>query len=218
MKKRLVIALSLLILFSTYKSNKLPLIQVFNIKEIKIENNFIIKKTEIKKDLSFLYNTNIFFLKTYEIEKALNKFTFIKGYKIKKIYPNKLKIIIFEKKPIAILQSRKDKFYLDEKIELINYLELKNYSDLPVVFGDKKNFKALYDNLKKTRFPMEQIKKYYLYESNRWDLETHTKKLIKLPKINYNKSLLNFISLNAKSNFDKYKVFDYRISNQLILK
>ena len=65
MKIRVIIALSLLVLLSTYKPQKS--IPKFNlsIKEIKIENNFIIKKTEIKKDLSFLYNTNIFFLKTY---------------------------------------------------------------------------------------------------------------------------------------------------------
>ena len=44
------------------------------------------------------------------------------------------------------------------------------------------------------------------------------KQIIKLPVKNYTKSLKNFMSIKEKKNFDKYKVFDYRINNQLILK
>ena len=60
--------------------------------------------------------------------------------------------------------------------------------------------------------------KFYLYESNRWDIETHNNQLVKLPIKNYMKSLENFIDLSEKNNFAKYKVFDYRIRDQLILK
>ena len=76
----------------------------------------------------------------------------------------------------------------------------------------------LYKNLEKIDFPFNLIKNYYLFESNRWDLETYEKKIIKLPPENYIKSLKNFISLRKENNFDKYKIFDYRINNQLILK
>ena len=103
-------------------------------------------------------------------------------------------------------------------MELINYSDLEEYKNLPVVFGDKENFKIFYKNLKKINFPLDLIKNYYLFELNRWDLETYSNKLIKLPSENYSKSLKNFINLNKKKNFDKYKVFDYRIKNQLILK
>ena len=73
MKKRLVIALVLLVLFSTYKPQKLFLSSKFKIEEIKIENNFILNDKEIKKDLAFLYNENLIFLKIYNIKKALKK-------------------------------------------------------------------------------------------------------------------------------------------------
>ena len=42
-----------------------------------------------------------------EIQKALTQNSFIDGFKIKKKYPNTLKIQIFEKKPIAILFIKK---------------------------------------------------------------------------------------------------------------
>ena len=32
---------------------------------------------------------------------------------------------------------KKRKFYLSEKIELINYVRLPNYNDLPYIFGNR---------------------------------------------------------------------------------
>ena len=59
--------------------------------------------------------------------------------------------------------------------------ELKDFKNLPVVFGKKENFRIFYQNLKKINFPLNLIKSYYFFESNRWDLETYEKKIIKLP-------------------------------------
>ena len=218
MKKRLVFAIVLLVLFSTYKSKKSFLTNQLNIKTIKIENNFTLTDKQIKKDLIFLYDQNLIFLDTLNIEKVLKKKSFIESFKIKKIYPNKLKIIIFEKKPILILQHKKKKFYISENIDLIDYVYLEEYKNLPVVFGNKEKFEILYRDLEKIGFPFNLIKNYYLFESNRWDLEIYKKKIIKLPSENYINSLRNFMNLRMKNNFDRYEIFDYRINNQLILK
>ena len=218
MKKRLVIALVLLVLLSTYKPQELSLNSKFNIKEIKIENNHILKDEDIKKDLIFLYDTNLIFLNTNKIKLILKSNNFIQSFEVKKIYPNKIKIKIFEKKPIVILQYKKKKFYISETFDLINFLDLEDYKNLPVVFGKQNDFKILYKNLKKINFPLNLIKKYYLYESKRWDLEIDKNKIIKLPTENYTKSLVNFMNLSKENNFDKYSIYDYRISNQLILK
>ena len=218
MKKQFVFAFVLLVLFSTYKSKKSLSINKLKIETIYIENNLILSNEEIKEDLDFLYNTNLLFLNTTSIERVLKKKDFIKDFKIKKIYPNKLKIIVFEKKPIFILQQKKKKFYIDENINLIHYLELEDFNNLPVVFGKKKNFRIFYQNLKKMNFPFNLIKNYYFFESNRWNLETYEKKIIKLPTENYIESLKNFIKLQKTNDFEKFKIFDYRMNNQLILK
>jgi len=218
MKNRLIIALLLLVLLSTYKPQKLFLSTKLNIEEIKIENNSILEKEEIKKKLNFLYQTNLIFLKSSEIEKKLKKIDFVESFEIKKIYPKKLIIKIYEKKPIAILQHKKDKFYISENINLIDFIVIEKYRNLPIVFGNKENFKDLYINLKKINFPLDLIKKYYYYESNRWDLEIYQKKIIKLPTKNYIQSLKKFLNFKKENNLDKYRVFDYRINHQLILK
>ena len=217
MKKRIVIGLGLLILLTTITSQQKIVISKFNLKEINIENNILTKKKDIKKLLFQIYNKNLIFLKNLEIEKALMQNSFIESFEIKKKYPNTLTIKIFEKKPIAILQYNKNKFYLSEKIELIKFENLSNYQNLPYVIGSKEDFEIFYNSLNKINFPFDQIKKYTLYASKRWDLETVNNKLIRLPAKDYIKSIKNYLNLINNNDFKRYKLFDYRINNQLIL-
>ena len=64
MKKRFLIAALLLLILSTYTSNdNLNFNSKFNIKKIVLENNDILNEDELKKELSFLYDKNLFFFK-----------------------------------------------------------------------------------------------------------------------------------------------------------
>ena len=218
MKKRTFIAVALLILLTTITSQQKIVISKFNLTTIEIKNNSLLKKEDIKKLLLPIYDKNLIFLKSEDIEKALMQNSFVESFIIKKIYPNTLKIEIFEKKPIAILLDKKNKFYLSEKNDLIKFINLKNYKNLPYIIGNKDDFKIFYDDLKKINFPTDKIKKYILYETNRWDIETIDKKIIKLPNKDYIESLQSYLDLKKKSEFKKYDVFDYRINNQLILR
>ena len=218
MKKKIVIGLSLFLLLTTITSQQKIIFSKFNLKEIILENNLLIKDKEIKRLLLPIYDTNLILLKNKDVERALLKNSFIDSFKLKKKYPNTLIIKIYEKKPIAILFYKKNKFYLSRKIDLIEFNNIKDFQNLPYVFGNKDKFKIFYDNLKKINFPLNQIKKFTYYETNRWDLETNDKKIIKLPSKNYIKSLRNYLEIESKKNFRKYVLFDYRIKDQLILK
>ena len=218
MKKRVVIAFILLILLTTINSQQKISLVSFNLKKIEIENNFLLKEKDIKKLLIPIYNKNLILLKNNEIQKVMMENNFIESFIIKKKYPNTLKIKIFEKKPIAILFYKKKKYFLSEKISLIDFKNLKGFEDLPYVFGSKDEFKVLYKNLKKINFPLSMIKDYTYYESQRWDLKTINKKIIKLPTKNYTQSLQNYLDIKDKERFKKFNIFDYRIEDQLILK
>ena len=218
MKKRLIIALFLLILLSTINLQQRFVTSQFVIKTIEIENNVLIKNKDIKNLLIPFYNKNLISLDNNEVKKALMQNSLIQSFNIKKKYPSTLKIKIFEKKPIAVLFNKKNKFYLSEKIDLIEFKNLPNYQTLPYVLANKDDFKIFYNNLKKINFPLNIVKKYKFYATNRWDLETKNNQVIKLPSKNYTKSLKNFLNLKSKNDFEKYKLFDYRISNQLILR
>ena len=218
MKRSFTGLIVIFVLLTTYK----PQFNFFknlnlNIKKIKIENNSIVETSDIKDRLDFLYQENLFFLNIQEIENNLKNESFIDSFSVKKIYPNKIKLIIVEKIPIAILQHKKKKSYISNKGNLINFKNIKFYSDLPVVFGNGKNFYNLYSSLKNIRFPIKKIKSFYYFESGRWDLIMHDDKIVKLPIKNYLLSLQNFMKSENNSDFNNYKMFDYRIKDQLIL-
>lgn len=218
MKKRIIIALILLISLTTITSDQKIIFSIFALKKITIENNSLLKKNDIKKSLEPIYDKNLFQLNNKEIKKILLQNSLIDSFKIKKKYPNTLKIEISEKKIIAILFDKKQKFYISEKIELIDYNMLNIDNNLPYVLGNKDDFKIFYDNLRKIKFPFNSVKKYILYENNRWDLETLNNKTIKLSPQNYKDNLEHYLNLINKKEFKKYNLYDYRIKNQLILK
>lgn len=219
MKKRFLVALILLLLLSTYNlQNNFSISSKFLIKKLYIEKNNLVSNEKIEKKLSFLFKTNFFLLRTDKIETALKEINFIESFKLKRIYPDKIKIEIFEKRPIAIIQNKNEKKYYTKKGYVIEYVYLKEFENLPIVFGNSENFDNFYKSLKKINFPIELIDKFYLFESKRWDLITKKKQTIKLPIYNYLESLENFKNLKDRDNFKKYSIFDYRIKDQIILK
>ena len=189
----------------------------FSVQKIEIEGNSILNSNEIVQKLNFLYRENLFFLNFNDIEKNLKKETFIESFSLKKIYPNTLKIIIAEKEAIAILQDKKKKFYISDKGDFIDFQDIERYKDLPTVFGNGKFFYSLYQDLQSIKFPLETIKSFYFFESGRWDLGMYDDKMIKLPTQDYLLSLKNYMESKNNTNFNNYRIFDYRIKDQLIL-
>lgn len=218
MKKSVFLLLILFVLLTTY-TPKFDSINIssLSIKKIIIENNSIIETDKLKKKISFLYDENLFFLNVEDIEKKIKKENFIESFSIKKIYPNTLKLMIVEKKPIAILQNKKEKFYISNKGDIISFQDLEIYRKLPIVFGTGKSFYSFYQDLNNIKFPVEKIKSFYFFEIGRWDMILKDGKTIKLPINEYKSSLKNFMKSQSKSEFENYKTFDYRIKDQLIL-
>ncbi len=219
MKKRILFASVLLLLLSTYNVQKSSNSNFeFNIKKIDIENNKFINDKIIKNKLSFLHETNLFFLNKKKIKLKLQEIDFIDSFEVKKIFPNKIKIKVYENIPIAILQNKMEKKFYTNNGKVIDFIEIEEFSNLPMVFGDHESFLNFHKVLKKVNFPLSEIKKLYLFESNRWDIVTKNNQTIKLPIKNYEISLQNFIDLKDQINFGKYNIYDYRINNQIILK
>ena len=218
MKKSLLGLILLFILFSTFnpklddkKNNNL------NIKNIEIEGNYFLSDEEVKKKLTYLYEKNLFFIDEKKLQSSLNQIGFIDSFYIKKVFPNKLRIKVIEKKPIAILQLKKKKFYISDRGKLFGFVMIEEYENLPRVFGNGKNFYSLYKNLEEIKFPINMVKSFYFFDSGRWDLIMYDEKTIKLPIKDYLSSLKNFMISKENSNFNNYKIFDYRIKDQLIL-
>ena len=139
-----------------------------------------------------------------ELNLVTKKFDLIESIKVKKIYPNKLIFTIFEKKPIAILFEKKDKFFITSNNEKVKYFEDERLSNLPSIIGKKENFVSLYGTLLDLNFPINKIKSYNHFEVGRWDINLQDNRTIKLPPIDYKESLIEFIKLNKNVNFVRF--------------
>jgi cell division septal protein FtsQ len=208
------------LIFSTYNSQNINRNHsiFFPVKKILIENDLATNLPKFKSDLNFIINTSLLFLNKEKILATTNKHDFISSIELKKKYPNTLKIIITEKVPVATQTTNKRKFYITKDNEKINFIDLKIYRDLPLIFGKHKNFDIFYSDLEKNKFRINQIKAFYYFDAGRWDIILKNKKVIKLPEKNY-LDLLSKINLMLEDvSFSKYNVFDFRIKDQLILK
>ena len=219
-KNKFFLLIFFFIVFSTYNLNeqKRNFIGIFPIKKIIIEQTSAFNLVKIKSELESLKNTSLFFLKEKKITKIIDKYDFISGIQLKKKYPNTLKILISEKKPVASIKiDGKNFFYLTENGDKIIYVQLKIYENLPVIIGNYKDFSFFFKNLKKSNFKINNIKAFYYFDIGRWDILLKDEITIKLPTTNYQKILLEVDSLLQDDNFSEYKILDYRIKDQLIL-
>ena len=211
--------LFLFLLLTTFNANNSKNYKsfFFKIKKINVENTFAISSSKLKKDLNFLTNTSLLFLDKKKIIEKTSKYEFISGIKMKKIFPNKLTVRVLEKKPIAIQIIGKKKFYITNQGENLSYFEFKGYEKLPIIFGNQRNFNLFFKEIKNSSFPIKKIKTFYYFDIGRWDIELKDKKIIKFPEEDYEK-IFDKISLILNDvSFEKYKIFDYRIKDQLIL-
>ena len=211
--------LSLFLILTTYNSNKEKNYKsiFFKIENIKIENTKIVDLLELKRDLEFLKGTSLLFLDEVKVINVITKYEFIENMRLRKSYPNTVEIIIFEKKPIAVQILGNTKFYISEKGEKLNFFKNEFYEDLPIIFGNQKNFSSFYSEIKQSDLPSNQIKAFYYFDIGRWDIVLKNEKIIKLPEKDYMEILVKINSILNDKNFSKYRIFDYRIKNQLIL-
>ena len=198
MKNRLLISFVLILLLTTYQlkidSN---LSNFLKIEKIIVENNEVVKDKNIKENLIFLYEKNIFFLDKKKIKNQLENIDIIDSFEIKRVYPNKIVIKIYEKKPIAILQNKREKKYFTIKGDEIDFFVFKKFENLPTVFGDKENFKRFYFDLSQSNFQIHIIKNF-TFESKRWDLITKIIKQLNYPLKITLKVLLTFYLLKTR--------------------
>ena len=207
------------IIFTSYNLNeqKKNFSVIFPIKKIIIEETFAVNLTKLKNELEFLRNTSLFFLNESKIILITNKYDFISSIQLRKKYPNTLKILISENIPVVTEVIKKKRYYLTKEGKKIKYIELKIFENLPTIFGNHNNFNSLFNVLEKSNFNISRIKAFYYFDVGRWDITLQDGKIIKLPENNYKKILMEIDSVLNNSSFTKYKIFDYRIKDQLIL-
>ena len=172
---------------------------------------------ELIKNLNFIRIDNLFFLDKEKIKKIISSNALIEKYSVFKKYPSTLNIEINKTEFLAQLEKDGNIFFLGSNGKFIKASNIKK--DIPFIFGSfkRKKFFELRKAIDETNFDYKEIENLFFFKSGRWDIQTHTGILIKLPKKNLKNSLdLSFSILNDNS-FKKIEILDIRQSNQVII-
>tara|TARA_B100002051_G_scaffold273595_1_gene312725 strand:+ start:1674 stop:2351 length:678 start_codon:yes stop_codon:yes gene_type:complete len=222
-KKSFFLWLVILVFLTTYNLDlsETKIGSLFNIKKIEIYGIENSNKEEIQKKINEFNGKNIILTSDEQFKSIIDASNFIKAIEIKKVYPDEIKIIIKEFSPIGIfIDEESVEYILLEEGKIIDKSENKQIRGLPLVYGKNasKNFFTFYKSLEATSFDTKLVKQFNYFDSNRWDMILKDDRLVKLPSVNYEKSLKEFLSIYTKESFKKFKVFDFRVSNELIVK
>ena len=225
MKKFYKIFLLIIIFFflSTYNPNRFQSVikkenSFFEVKNIEITDTVLIQEDEINNKIQKIYGKNIFFIKKNEVAQPLSQIDFLSKIEVKKKFPDKLVIKIFETKPVAVLFKEERKYILDSSANLITIKENIQTDRLPRVFGNgaEKNFIYFIELLQKNNFKINKIKNYYFFQIGRWDIELLNGKIIKFPFEKLDDAIIKSTELLKRKDFENYKIIDLRINGKII--
>ena len=227
MKKfyRVFLLLAMLIFLTTYSPSEFNVFSkkenlFFKIQNIEIVNNQIINQNEITEKLAHIYRKNIFSIERNDLEGPLGSIDFLEKIEVKKKYPNRIVINIYETKPVAILFKENTKYLLDSSSNLITFTEKMSFDSLPSIFGEgaEKDFINFFNQLGNNNFSTEQVKNFYYFQIGRWDLQLLNNKIIKFPTNKIADAIQQSIELLARKDFANYNIIDLRIHGKIVVK
>lgn len=215
--KKILVYFFLFISVGSINNSTLKELKFEKIKHIEISglNNYY--KEIILKDINDLKLENIFLLNKKDLVDVISLNPFVENYNIFKKYPFTLDIKIQQTILIAKINKNGKIFYVGSN----GKLSKKKFSDkeLPFIFGKPNilEFLQLKKKIDQSKFSYEEIKNLYFFPSKRWDIELKNKIILKLPKDNIRNSLDHIFQFLKNDSFNKIKIVDARVNNQIIL-
>tara|TARA_B100000902_G_scaffold29207_1_gene35073 strand:+ start:894 stop:1565 length:672 start_codon:yes stop_codon:yes gene_type:complete len=215
--KKILIYFFLLIIVSSISNNSIHNLKLNKIEEIIISGLNEDDNQKLLNEIKNITLDNIFILKKSEIIKLINKNTLIERYEVFKKYPSTINIKIVKTNFYAKINNEGKTFLIGSNGKLT--LNSSDYSELPYIFGKPNineflKFKKIID---KSKFSYTQIKNLYFFPSNRWDLKLKDDILVKLPNKFTYETLDYLYEFLENYNGDSFNIVDARIENQIIL-
>ena len=220
-KKRIYFyLLILLLLSSTFNFNIISKFKKLNlINHINIIGLNEKEKNILEKHLEIFINKNIFLISREEVGKKIKINSFLDNYNIVKVFPSKLLVYVKKTEFVGKTILDGEKFYIGKNGKLTKIFLVEKEYNLPQVFGSFKvnEFLKLQEILNTNGFNLSNIKKYYYYKSNRWDIKNNNDIVLMLPSRNIEKSLKNYRSLLKANKIISGQLIDLRMKNKIIL-
>ena len=213
--KKILVYFFLFIIFGSLNNKNLAQLKFPNIEKIKIEG-LKTENKEFQKSLDLFKMKSLFHLDKLKVRELLNSNNLIEEYVISKRYPSSLEIKIIETELLALLNRKGKSFYIGSNGKLIEAEDM--VKNLPYIFGDPNidKFLSLKRMIDSSKLDYNDVQNLFFFPSGRWDIETSSGVLIKLPIENIEKSLELSLNLLDYKQFDNIKSIDARPKNQVI--
>ena len=215
--KKVIIYLCLFFLLATVNNSLIINLRLPKIEKIKISGFSLDQSTRVKGIIEDLKSKNIFFVNQFEIKKNIFSDNTIEELNIFKNYPSTLIVDIKKTQFLAVTKKDGEDYFIGKNGKFIK--KNKSKAKLPYIFGDLNinEFLEFKKNIDNSNFEFTQILNLYYYKSKRWDIETSTGYLIKLPRENIGEVLNLFIRLSKEKNFKDKRTIDFRQKGQIVL-
>ncbi len=214
--KKILLYLFLFLIFGTFNNKNLNNLEIPKINKIKVSGMSKQESFEILNRLESLKINNLFFLKKNKIKKLLDRYNYIEEFFVFKEYPSSLNIKLKKTNFLAYVEKDNKIFYLGSNRKLIKTQNHNN--QLPYIYGNLnvEEFFKLKELIEKSKLDFDEIRNLFFFPSKRWDIQTDSGVLIKLPKLKVKESVDLYIELLKKEEFTNIKIIDLRQPGQVI--
>ena len=122
----------------------LVLSPMFNIKEIVVEDNEVISEEKIISLSGVTVDENIFRISKSSIRKNVENEPYIESVNVKRVFPNRLEIIVEERVPRFLVEYTDGKYiYIDTNGYVLEFSNEK--LELPILIGTSTEFESMID-------------------------------------------------------------------------
>lgn len=204
------------------------------IENLSIKAEFIIKEISVSSTNEYCPIVNDSTFDRYKNESLLSvslkdiydytkSFDCVENVKISRIFPNKLKINVINKTPLAIWQNKKEFLFITTTNELMKIRNSENLLNFITITGRNAYLYAtkLMDMLSIDQEIFSQVDAAMWVGERRWDIKLKDGTEIKLPENDPEVAWKKFIDLrnnSEKFNQGKMKVIDLRIEDKIYTK
>jgi cell division protein FtsQ len=178
----------------------------------------------VNSDIDSAYITSItgkkqiplFSLDIHKIQDMLSKNSWVKASYAYLSLPTTLKIVIEEKKPIALWQHRGKTYIIDSEGDIITDKINNQYQFLPIIVGRDANINVqkLLNELSKSKDISEIITSCVYVGSRRWDLIIHDNLTIQMPEEHFSEAYKYLESIHQNGELANIKKLDLRDSKR----
>lgn len=215
--KKIVIYLIIFLTIGTFNNKNFDDIDFMIIKKINIVGLDEQNNIELMNKLNLLNINSLIFLDKFKTSEIINSNSLVEKYSVFKRYPSTLSVNITKTKFLAQVKKNGKFFLLGSNGKLTPTKKIKK--NIPFIFGKLENehFLELKKTIDETNFNYKNIKNLFFFPSGRWDIETKSGIIIKLPKDNLKNSLNLSFKILKDDKFKMINKIDLRQNQQIII-